>query len=124
MTRNSDKSAVELDLVIDLPCKPNIYVSWSTSKIRMRLVPSNMVKHSSNFLTDRSKALLLLWNLFVIFSSCLSLSYCLFCSLLLYGHLMGKMAALLALFYVMLSSVLSHFHICLESGVALDCIDS
>ena len=64
MTRNSDKSAVELDLVIDLPCKPNIYVSLSTSKIREGLVPSTMVKHCSNFLIGRSKALLLLWNPF------------------------------------------------------------
>ena len=34
-----------------------------------------------NFLTDRSKALLLLMILFVICVSCLSLSYCLACSL-------------------------------------------
>ena len=32
----------------------------------MRLVPSNMFKPSSNFLTDRSEAGLLLWILFVI----------------------------------------------------------
>ena len=30
-------------------CKPNIYVSWSTSEIRVRLVPSNIFKSSNNF---------------------------------------------------------------------------
>ena len=35
-------------------------------------VPSNMFKPSSNFLTDRFKAVLLLWIHFVICVSCLS----------------------------------------------------
>ena len=65
----------------DLPCIPNIYVSWSTSEIRVRLVPSSMFKPSSHLLTDRSKAVLLLWILFVICVSCLSLSHCLVCPL-------------------------------------------
>ena len=42
----------------------NIYVSWPTSELRMRLVPLNMFKPSSIF-TDRSKAVLLSWILFV-----------------------------------------------------------
>ena len=45
-------------------------MSWSTSEIRVRLVPPNMSKPSSNFLTDYSKAVLLLWILFV-FRVCL-----------------------------------------------------
>ena len=49
-----------------------------------------MFKSSSNFLTDRFNAVLLLWILFVIFVSCLSLSYCLDCSLQSWGHLLGK----------------------------------
>ena len=49
---------------------------------------SNMFKPSSNFLTDRSKAVFLLWVLFVICVSCLSLSCCLVCSLQPCGHLL------------------------------------
>ena len=50
-------------------------------KIKMRLVPLNMFKPSSNFFTDRPKAVLLLWILFVIFISGLSLLCRLVCSL-------------------------------------------
>ena len=50
----------------------------------------NMLKPSSNFPTKRSKVVLLLWILFVIYVSCLSLSYCLVCSLQPCGHLLGK----------------------------------
>ena len=56
------------------------YVSWSTSKLRERFVPLIMFKPSSIF-TDRSKAVLLLWILFVIYYSHLSSLYCLICSL-------------------------------------------
>ena len=44
------------------------------------LVPSNMFKPPSNLLTDRSKAVLLLWIRFDICVSCLSfvIQYCLF----------------------------------------------
>ena len=48
-----------------------------TSELRVRLVPKNMLKPISNFVTDRSKAVLLLWVLLVICVSCLSASYCL-----------------------------------------------
>ena len=44
----------------------NIYVSWSITEIRVRLVPSDMLKPSSNFRTDHSKAVLVLWIMFVI----------------------------------------------------------
>ena len=57
--------------VRDRPCKPNIYLSCSTSEIRVTLVPPNMFKPSSNFLTDSSKAVLLLWNFFLfVFRLC------------------------------------------------------
>ena len=42
------------------------------TEVRMRLVPSNMFKPLSKFLTDRSKAVLLLWIMFVICVACLS----------------------------------------------------
>ena len=38
----------------------------SSTEIRVRLVPSNLFKPSGNVLTDRSKAVLLLWIHFVI----------------------------------------------------------
>ena len=37
-------------------------VSWSPSELRARLVPLNLFKPSSYFVTDRPKAVLLLWN--------------------------------------------------------------
>ena len=37
---------------------------------KVNVVPSNMFKPSSNFLTDHSKAVLLLWILIVICASC------------------------------------------------------
>ena len=76
--------------VRDMSCEPSINVSWSTSALRVKLVLWNMFKPSSNFLTDRSKAVLLLWIHFVISVSCLSLSYCLVCFLQPCGHLLGK----------------------------------
>ena len=41
---------------MDKICEPNIYVSWSTSQLRVRLVTWNIFKPSSIFLTDRSNA--------------------------------------------------------------------
>ena len=53
--------------VRDLSCKPNIYVSWSTSEPRERLAhretgSSPLVK----YITDHSKAMLHLWIIYVI----------------------------------------------------------
>ena len=51
------------------------------------------VKHfkpSSNYVTDCSKGVLLLWILFVVCVSCLSLSCYLECSLQPCGHLRGN----------------------------------
>ena len=65
---------------------------------------SNVFKPSINFPIDRSKAVLLLWILFVICVSCLSVILsCIF----LAGW---EMADLLALLYVTFSCVLSLFH--------------
>ena len=49
-----------------------------------------MFKPSSIFLTDRSKAVLIWWIIFVIFVLCLPLVYCIVCSLQPCGHLLGK----------------------------------
>ena len=53
-------------------------------------ISTNMFKPASNFLTDRFKVVLLLWIPFVICVSCLTLSYCLVCSLQHCGYLLGK----------------------------------
>ena len=50
------------------------------------------VPYSKNIFTDRSKAVLLLWIIFVIYVSCLSC--CLVCSMQPCGHLLGKGEAL------------------------------
>ena len=52
-------------------CKPNIYVTWSTFKLRVRLAPWSWIKPSSKFFTDCSKAVLLLW-IICLFVSCVS----------------------------------------------------
>ena len=72
----------------------------------MRLVPLNMFKPSSNYFTDRLKAVLLLWILFVI---CVSLSYTVLsvpCSLVI---TCWERADLLALLCVIFSCVFVTF---------------
>ena len=54
-----------------ISCEQNVYLSWSTSEIRMRLGLSNMFKPSRNYLTDHSKMALLL-DFFMICVSSLS----------------------------------------------------
>ena len=83
-------------------------VPWSTSELRARLAPWNWFKPSSKIFTDRSKAVLLLWIICVIYVLYLS-CFCV-CSLLPCGHLLGKgwphdsclwcLIVILSLFYV------------------------
>ena len=92
--------------------------------LRVRLVELNIFKPSIDFFTDRSKAVLLLWILFVIYVSRLSLLYCqLFvpCSLVVTCWERADLLALLC----DVSLCFCHFPIwCLGSGVVLDYIDS
>ena len=74
----------------------------------MRLVLSNIFKPSSNVLTERSKAVFLLWILFVICVSCLSDILSVLYSLVVKSWVR---ADLLALLYVMFSVCFSHFSI-------------
>ena len=107
--------------VRDLSCEPNIYLSRSTSGIRVGLVPSSMSKPSSYFLTDRSEAMLLLRILFCV--SCLSVILsCLF--LVTLELPAGKgLTSLLSCMWCFL--VICHFPIwCPGSDVAFDRIDS
>ena len=85
----------------------------------MGLVPSNIIKLSSNFLTDRSEEVLLLWILFVMCVSCL---YTILSCLFLKGW---EMTDLLALLFVTFSCVLVTFRYGVRGQVwYLDCIDS
>ena len=70
-----------LKVVRDLPCDPNIYVSWSTSEIMVRLAPLNMFKPSSGFfLIVRRRC----------FFCGYPLLYCPVCSFQPCDHLLGK----------------------------------
>ena len=52
---------------MDLLCEPIIYVSWSTSELTVKLVPLNKIKLSAGIFTNGSKAVLLLWILFIFY---------------------------------------------------------
>ena len=68
----------------------------------------NMFKPFNNFLTDRSKAVLILLTLIVIYVLCLSLSFRLVCSLQPCGHFWER-ADFLVLLCVMSSCVFVTF---------------
>ena len=103
-------------------CKPNTYVSWSTSELRMRLVPWNRFKSSSKvFFSDPSKKVLLLWIICVFCVLCFSCFRV--CSLLPYGHLLGKSWPLDSCRWCLL--YFCYFPMWYPgSGVVLDCIVS
>ena len=52
-------------------CKPNIYLSWSTSELSVSLAPWNRFKPSSKVFYWRSKAVLPLWIFYVLSVLCL-----------------------------------------------------
>ena len=83
----------------------------------------NMFKPSSNFLTDCSKAMLLLWFLFVSVRRVFLCHTVLFvsCSLVV---TYWETSNFLSLLYVIVSSILSLSHMVSCVGVVLDCIDS
>ena len=60
-----------------ISCKPNSYVSSSTSELRVRLARRQTgLNPQVNYFTDCSKAVLLLWIIYVI-SALLLLCFCL-----------------------------------------------
>ena len=67
-----------------------LVVTQISNAIKVRLVPSNMFKPFSIFLTYCSKTVFLLWILYLLFVFCVCLSYCLFCTLQPCSHLLGK----------------------------------
>ena len=107
--------------VRDLSCKTNIFLYLSTSKIRVRLVPLNMLKPSSNFLTDHFKAVPLLWIIFIFLFHVYLLCRLVY-SLWPYGWGCGD--DILALLCLMFSCFLSFPMCCPGLDMILDCIDS
>ena len=100
------------------------YLSWTTSEIRVRLVPSDTCKPSSKLLywPFPGGASFVDLFLFVIYVSCLSC--CLVCSSQPYGHLLGK-GWPLGFLVCDVFLCFCHFPMwCPGTGVVLDCIDS
>ena len=76
-----------------------------------------------NIFTDRSRAVLHLWILFLIYVSCLSCF--LVCSLQPCGHLLGNCSPHGSFVCDVFLLVFCHFPmLCPGSGVVLDCIDN
>ena len=106
-----------------LSCKPNIYVSWSTSELRVRLAPLNRFKPSSKIFywpfQGGTSFVDLLW-----FCSVLCL-LCLCARLFICASWSPAGKGLTSWLSFVVSSVslsLSHWYP--GSGVVLDCIDS
>ena len=60
-----------------LSCKPNIYVSWSTSELRVRLARRKTgLSPPVIYFTDRSRAVLLLWIFYVFFCLAFAMPLC------------------------------------------------
>ena len=94
---------------------PNLF--WSTSESKVRLAPSNWSKLSSKIF-DRSKAVHILWIIYVFSVLCL---LCL-CARQFICTLWSPTAKGLALVVSHCKLSLSHWYS--GSGVTLDCIDS
>ena len=59
--------------VRSLSCNLNIYVSWSTSELSVRLRRETRLSPPVKYFTSHSKAVLLLWIFYLFFLSCLLL---------------------------------------------------
>ena len=106
-----------------LSCKPNIFVSWSTSEQRVRLVHRlTGLSPPVKYFTDRSKAMLLLWINYVI-SVLFCYAFMHACLLMPCGHLLGKGWPLGSrLQCLIVTFPPSNWYP--GSGVVRDCIDS
>ena len=105
-----------------LSCKPNIYVSWSTSELRVRLAPRNQAKPSSKILHwpfqgGTSFVDLLCFSVLCLLFLCARLFICALPSPAWKG-----LTSWLSLWSLIMSLSLSHWYP--RSGVVLDCIDS
>ena len=77
-------------LVRGLSCKPNIYVSWSTSELRVRLAPLNRFKPSSKIFYWPFQGGTSFVDLLCFCSVLCLLCFVRVCLYVLCGHLLGK----------------------------------
>ena len=77
-----------------LSCKPNIYVSWSTSELRVRLAPLNRFKPSSKLFYWPFQGGTSFVDLLCFCSVLCLLCFVRVCLYVLCGHLLGKGLAL------------------------------
>ena len=73
-----------------LSCKPNIYVSWSTSELRVRLAPLNRFKPSSKIFYWPFQGGTSFVDLLCFCSVLCLLCFVRVCLYVLFGHLLGK----------------------------------
>ena len=110
-------------LVRGLSCKPNIYVSWSTSELRVRLAPLNLFKPSSKIFYWPFQGgtsfvdLLCFCSVLCLLCLCAGLFIC-----ALWSPARKGLTSWLS--FVVSTVSLSLFHWYSGSGVVLDCIDS
>ena len=71
-------------------CKPNIYVSWSTSELRVRLAPLNRFKPSSKIFYWPFQGGTSFVDLLCFCSVLCLLCFVRVCLYVLFGHLLGK----------------------------------
>ena len=103
--------------------KPNIYVSWSTSELRVRLAPWNLFKPPSKIFLLTIPRRYFLCGSFTLFLSCVCYAFVRVCLLMPCGHLLGKGWPLGSrLWCLIVDLLLSHWYP--GSGLVLDCIDS
>ena len=96
-----------------------MYKPSFTSELRVKLVPLNMFRPSSNFLTDRSKAVFLCVSFFSYL--CLSLPYCHVCFCSFVVTFLERTDLFYRLYVIFIVSC--HLPIqCSGPGVVLDCI--
>ena len=85
------KSIIGNTVHTELSVLSNIFLSEQlTSELRVRMASLNWFKPSNEYFTHRSKAVLLLWIVFVSYASCWCVLCCGVCSLQPSGHLLGK----------------------------------
>ena len=110
-------------LVRGLSCKPNIYVSWSTSELRVRLAPLNRFKPSSKIFYWPFQGgtsfvdLLCFCSVLCLLWLCVRLVIC-----ALWSPAGKGLTSWLSFVVSTVSWSLSHWYP--GSGVILDCIDS
>ena len=106
-----------------LSCKPNIYMSWSTSDLRMRFAPRHQFNPSGKIILPTVPRRYFFCGSFMLFLVCVCYAFMRVCLLLPCGHLLRKGWPLGSrIWFPIVSLLLSHRYP--GSGVVLDCIDS